>query len=113
MTNRTPLDRQWTDTNSQTGHNGRAVAHGQLGINDLWDPNTGLSLSPSQRTLFLFFCFFVFFPQASNADEAELVYQPGKRYYGDVSEHIGSLAGCDYRRRQMAIGFPPSEGTYE
>lgn len=58
------------------GHNWREVAQGQLGINDFWDPNTGLSFFFKLGTNF----------QVINAHEA--VDQPLKRDYGDIGQDI-------------------------
>lgn len=58
------------------GHNWREVTQGQLGINDFWDPNTGLSCFSKLGAHF----------QVINAHEA--VDQPLERDYGDIEQDI-------------------------
>ena len=59
------------------GHNWREVTQGQLGINDFWYPNTGLSFYSKLGAHF----------QVINAHEA--VDQPLERDYGDITQDIG------------------------
>lgn len=62
------------------GHNWREVTQGQLGINDFWDPNTGLSCFSKLGAHF----------QVINAHEA--VDQPLERDYGDIARIFSDFA---------------------
>lgn len=100
MTNRTPLAGRLNGYQQSDRPQWACRAQGQLGINDLWDPNSGLSLSPRQRTLF-------FRPPMRMKPNRLPTWEA--RNYGDVPENIGIYSVFAIMVGDKWQWIPPSE----